>query len=80
MHLYWYQVLLLRTDATPSTLGNRYYPPEFWDQKGFSDKSNLNTFRGESWRNRGAQAKLRRSIHDELSKNIFRLACRPAFC
>eukprot|EP00291_Cryptomonas_curvata_P025776 CAMPEP_0172156958 /NCGR_PEP_ID=MMETSP1050-20130122/3519_1 /TAXON_ID=233186 /ORGANISM="Cryptomonas curvata, Strain CCAP979/52" /LENGTH=238 /DNA_ID=CAMNT_0012826123 /DNA_START=114 /DNA_END=827 /DNA_ORIENTATION=- len=34
---------------------NRYYPPEFWDQKGFSDKSNLNTFRGESWRNRGAQ-------------------------
>ena len=33
----------------------RYYPPEFWDQKGFNDKANLNTFRGESWRNRGAQ-------------------------
>eukprot|EP00288_Rhodomonas_lens_P012392 CAMPEP_0177749406 /NCGR_PEP_ID=MMETSP0484_2-20121128/32469_1 /TAXON_ID=354590 /ORGANISM="Rhodomonas lens, Strain RHODO" /LENGTH=306 /DNA_ID=CAMNT_0019264387 /DNA_START=11 /DNA_END=927 /DNA_ORIENTATION=- len=34
---------------------NRYYPPEFWDQKNFSDKSNLNSYRGESWRNRGAQ-------------------------
>ena len=34
---------------------NRYYPPEFWDDPKFSDKSNLNSFRGEGWRNRGAQ-------------------------
>ena len=34
---------------------NRYYPPEFWDDPNFGDKSNLNSFRGESWRNRGAQ-------------------------
>ena len=34
---------------------NRYYPPEFWDDPKVGDKSNLNSFRGESWRNRGAQ-------------------------
>eukprot|EP00285_Hemiselmis_virescens_P016636 CAMPEP_0173400662 /NCGR_PEP_ID=MMETSP1356-20130122/48595_1 /TAXON_ID=77927 ORGANISM="Hemiselmis virescens, Strain PCC157" /NCGR_SAMPLE_ID=MMETSP1356 /ASSEMBLY_ACC=CAM_ASM_000847 /LENGTH=254 /DNA_ID=CAMNT_0014360627 /DNA_START=35 /DNA_END=796 /DNA_ORIENTATION=+ len=34
---------------------NRYYPPEFWDQKNFNDKANLNSYRGEGWRNRGAQ-------------------------
>jgi len=34
---------------------NRYYPPEFWDDPKFGDKSNLNSFRGEGWRNRGAQ-------------------------
>ena len=37
------------------SLLHRYYPPEFWDQKGFNDKCNLNAFRGEAWRNRGAQ-------------------------
>ena len=34
---------------------NRSDPPEFWDDPKFGDKSNLNSFRGESWRNRGAQ-------------------------
>jgi hypothetical protein len=45
--------LLLLTLASP--LRVRYYPPEFWDQKNFNDKSNLNAYRGEAWRNRGAQ-------------------------
>jgi len=42
----------LDADATDA---RRYYPPEFWDQKNFNDKQNLNSFRGEGWRNRGAQ-------------------------
>ena len=49
---HWHRQMDLDADATDA---RRYYPPEFWDQKNFNDKQNLNSFRGEGWRNRGAQ-------------------------
>src|SRR5210317_1622419 len=49
---HWHHQMDLDADATDA---RRYYPPEFWDQKNFNDKQNLNSFRGEGWRNRGAQ-------------------------
>ncbi|KAJ1472012.1 CWC16 protein [Baffinella frigidus] len=54
---------------------NRYHPPEFWDAKGFNDKANLNSFRGESWRNRGAQSSGAAQVNSKLltqGRNVIR--------